>query len=671
MEVRSVIKVGLVCLGLLLALAGWTQPTLRLNEDRTEQSDTTTNLDLDVVGWMDFAWFQPKGDGVTDDSPKLLQALTLCRTRNLGLLVDPTKTYLLQSPINYTFDGTIAIKSRRPGKPAVFALPDARRLPFRMAATAGSFNSRPAVNIFAGDKTMVLANTTGLSVGDLILIQSSTDWPIETGTKKGEYNIVEAISGHTVTLKQPCQDSYTVSEVSAITNFRPARFFLQDIEISVRKTGNRSVIGLSLANLQSSIINRVTIRNAQYSAMEIDGCYATEVAHCVFENANEEGQGYGIATVGGLLYNVHENRSVGCRKLCDFSSGAIGGPTRLSQAVGNVAIGEGTTNTGKDLFSTDSFCIATHGGAEGILIQGNTATNCRTGFQLRGKDITLNGNRILGRSKLPISLTSGQNHVVTNNTYHCLLKLDGSSGEAPAYANYPSAVIGLSNTLLADGYLTIKNNSFDFVRDYGVYMDGVRQRVLIQYNHFEFNALGGGSPNPVLLLVDQVPARMVGLRVRDNTFNRPSGDLTEVNNLMTLVRADSYPTGDLLDWPTCEVQSLRADAVLRLTTETAETPTQQSLQQLYIDKKDNTVSLSGSFSFRYRNAVQPVLDGLPATELPLTFGFGLQNDTSLYVGRVTAGTGQVVFGAQTGSLGGTFNAGTRYSAGVDIRYRTQ
>ncbi|GAB3317301.1 hypothetical protein GCM10027299_08520 [Larkinella ripae] len=655
---------------MLLTVVGRAQPTLRLNEDRTEQSDTSANLYMDVAGWMDFAWFQPAGDGATDDSPKLQQALTLCRARNLGLLVDPAKSYFLQSPVNFAFTGTVAIKSKRPGKPAIFYLTDAQRSPFRMAATAGALRTTLAVNVFAGDKTMVLASTTGLSVGDLLVIQSTTDWPIETGTKKGEYNVVEGISGQTVTLRQPCQDSYTISEIRSVTNFLPARFFLQDIEINVRKTANRSVIGLGLNNLQFSIINRVIVRNAQYSATEFDGCYNTEIAHCIFEKANEEGQGYGIATVGGLLYNVHDNQSIGCRKLCDFSSGAIGGPTRLSQATGNVAIGEGTTNTGKDLFSTDSQCIATHGGAEGILIQGNTASNCRTGFQLRGKDITLNGNRILGRSLLPISLTGGQNHVVTNNTYQCLLKLDGSSGEAPGYANYPSAVIGLSGTLLPEGYLTIKNNSFDFVREYGVYIDGVRQRALIQNNHFEFNALGGATTNPVLVYVDQVSAPIAGLRVRENTFSQPSADSTQVTNLMMLARSAAYPTGPLLDWPTCEVQGLRADAVLRLTTETGDTPAQHSLQGLYIDKKDNAVSLSGGFNFRYRTTAQPLLEGLPATNSPINFGFGVQNDNNLYVGKVLAGTGQIIFGAQTGTFGASFNPTTRYTVGIDIRYRT-
>ncbi|WP_128548308.1 right-handed parallel beta-helix repeat-containing protein [Larkinella soli] len=652
---------------LAVSLAGRGQ-TVRTSEDRTIASDTVDQSGMDVSGWMDFTWFQPKGDGLTDDTPKLLQALTLCRARNLGLLVDPAKTYLLRTPVDFQFTGTVAVKSRRPGKPAVFLLPDTQQVPFQFTAGAGSLNTRITRDVAAGDRTVSLASTAGLNVGDLLLIQSTADWPIETGTKKGEFNVVEAISGPTVTLKQPCQDAYTVSEIKSVTSYRPARLFLQDIELSVRKTGNRPVVGLSLRYLQYSIINRVTIRHAQYASSQFYGCYDTEIAYCVFEKANEEGQGYGIATVGGLLYNVHDNRSFGCRKLCDFSSSGIGGPTRLSRATGNVAVGEGETNLGNDLFTIQSFCIATHGGAEGILIQGNTATNCQTGFQLRGKDITLNGNLILGKCQLPISLSGGQNHVVTNNAYHSLLKAGGGS---PDPASYPGAGIELAGTLLPAGYLTIKGNSFDYVRNYGIYADHVRQRCVIQHNHFEFAGPVRAANNPVLVLWDGVRAPVSGLRVRDNTFNPSAEGAGPGSGLMTLVRnASAYPTGALLDWAACDVQGLRAADVLTVGSETGETPTQVSLEKLYIDQKDHVFSLTGEFSFRFRTAVRPVLIGAAPPASPVQFGFGTTESDGLLVGKVAAGAGQIGFGAQTGSFGGTFNGDSRYTFVVDIRYRT-
>ncbi|MGA0557715.1 hypothetical protein ACO2Q8_13755 [Larkinella sp. VNQ87] len=618
-------------------------------------------------GWVDFAQFKPAGNGTTDDTPKLLHAFDYCRTNKVGLLVDPTKTYLLKTPIDYAFAGTLAIKSKTIGKLAVFLLPDTELFPVLLSAREGDLNTKVTKDIKAGEKTITVASTSGLKVGDLIVIRSTSDWPIESDTKKAECNLVEAISGKVITLRQPCQDTYKASEIKQVVNFQPATLRLQDLEFRVRQTGNNSVVGLGVMNMQNSVIDRVTIRNAQYASSQFYGCYNTEIANCVFEKANEEGQGYGLATVGGILYNVHDNRSYGCRKLCDFSGDSRFGATRNSKAIGNVAVGDGTTNRGNELFRVQSFCVATHGGADGILIQGNTAVNCRTGFQLRGRNVTLRDNKILGMSEVPISLSGGQNHTVTGNVYTSLI----GDKKNPDYSRYPRAVIGLASTLLADGQIVIKNNTFDFVRNYGIYGDGVRQKCLIQSNHFVFNALGGADPNPVLVYFEEIDRQLTGLQVRDNTFG--SSGAVKLKNLMALVRKSSYANGNLLDWASCEVQGLRASDIVTLKAESGENPVQKSIDKLKIDKKDNVISLSGEFGFKFNTAVRPVFIGMPVTKKPLNqnFTFKVLTDNSSRVGKLAGEKGQVLFGAQAGSYGATYQAKTDFAIGVDLTYSTQ
>ena len=625
-----------------------------------------------VTTWTNFDTFSPAGDGKTDESAKLIQALTYCRMINSGLLINPAKTYALLTPIDYTFTGTVAIRSASEGKSAVFYLPDNQPSAVTFSAAAGTLKTTLAKDITQGDQSITLASTTGLRVGDLIMIQSRIDWPIENLTKKGEYNVVEQIDGPVVLVRYPCQDGYSVSEVSAVTSFPPARLYMQDIELNVRKTGNRSVVALSVKNTQNTVLDRVQIKNAQYASSQFYGCYNTEVSRCRFDGANEEGEGYGIATVGGLFYDVHDNRSYGCRKLCDFSSNRTGGPTRYSRAVGNVAVGEGTTNRSRDLFTIQSFCVATHGGAESILIEGNTAINCSQGFQVRGRDVTLNNNRILGRCLTPISLSGGQNHTVTNNTYQSLLTgKPGTGGPPPDYALYPKAVIALSNTLLPDGYLIIQNNTFDFVRNYGIYASNVRQRCLIQQNHFDFNTLGGGEQDPVLVFWDNVTAPLSGLRVRENTyqFANPAG----LTDLMYVMRSPAaYPVGPVIDWPTCEVQGLRAADVLTLTASTDESPYQQYIKGLSITKKDDNFSLTGDFDFTLQTATQPMLSGLPTTNTRANqfFTFSVEPTGALHTGKIVGLTGQALFGAQTGAFGQSYTSGTHYFIGLDLQYRT-
>lgn len=625
-----------------------------------------------VATWTSFDNFSPAGDGKADESAKLIQALTYCRLINSGLLINPAKTYALLTPINYTFTGTVAIRSATEGKSAVFYLPDNQQSAVTFSAAAGTLKTTLAKRITQGDQSITLATTAGLRVGDLLVIQSNVDWPIENLTKKGEYNIVEQIDGPVVLVRYPCQDGYTLSEVSAVTSFFPARLYLQDIELNVRKTGNRPVVALAVKNTQNTRLDRVQIKNAQYASSQFYGCYHTEISRCRFEKANEEGEGYGIATVGGLFYNVHNNQSFGCRKLCDFSSNKFGGPTRHSRAVGNEAVGEGTTNQGRDLFTVQSYCVATHGGAESILIEGNTAINCSHGFQIRGRDITLNNNRILGKSLTPISLSGGQNHIVTNNTYHSLLTGKAGKGDpAPDYKAYPNAVVALSNTLLPNGYLLIRNNTFDFVRNYGIYASDVTQRCLIQQNHFEFNTLGGGEEDPVLVFWDKVMAPLTGLRVRDNTCQFSSS--TGLTDLMYVLRDPlAYPVGPVIDWPTCEVQGLRASDVLTLTAGAGEAPAQQYIKGLSITKKDDSFSLVGDFDFTFQTATQPMLSGLPPTSTHANqyFTFSAEPAGAIYTGKVLGLTGQLLFGAQTNVFGQTFSSGTHYFIGLDLHYRT-
>ncbi|GAB3317295.1 hypothetical protein GCM10027299_08510 [Larkinella ripae] len=661
-------ELGFLCLFIGIALTTRAQTP----ENQPENGSGIATADqrryrLNANSWVDFAQFKPAGNGTSDDTPKLLQAFEHCRKNNVGLLVDPARTYLLKTPIDYAFAGTIAVKSKTIGKPAVFLLPDSDLFPVLLSARGGDLTTKLAKNAKAGDKTITLASTSGLKAGDLIVIQSTKDWPIESDTKKAECNVVESVSGKLIKLKHPCQDDYTTSEVKSVLSFQSATLRLQDIEFQVRKTGNNSVVGLGVMNMQNCVINGVMIRNAQYAASQFYGCYNTEVANCVFEKANEEGQGYGIATVGGLLYNIHDNRSYGCRKLCDFSGDSRFGATRLSKATGNVAVGDGTTNRGNDLFSTQSFCVATHGGADGILIQGNTAINCRSGFQLRGRNIVLNDNRILGLSDVPISLSGGQNHTVTGNTYAAQI----GDKKNPDYSRYPRAVIGLASALLPDGQITIKNNSFDFVRNYGIYIDGIRQKLVIQGNHFVFNSLGGMDTNPVLVYAEEIKKQLSNLQVRENTFGSASS--VKLKNLMILVRHSSYSGGSLVDWASCEVQGLRASDIVTLKSEAGENPVQKSIENLKIDKKDNVISLSGEFGFKFNKEARPVFSGMPATKKPMSqsFNFKVLTDNSSRVGKVAGEKGQVLFGAQATTYGANYQAKKDFAIGVDLRYATQ
>ncbi|WP_234736770.1 right-handed parallel beta-helix repeat-containing protein [Tellurirhabdus bombi] len=663
----------LLCLLTWLLLHDQPQPDRAiLPRSATRSTNDVPTHALGLVGWANFDNFNPAGDGIRDDSEKLVKALAYCQTHRLGLFINPTKKYFLKTPIDYAFAGTVAIRSSRTGQPAVFYLPDNEQFPLQLSAKAGSLETTLTKAITTGDQALTLTATTDLKPGDLLHIQTKTAWPIETDTRKGEFNVVQSLTQNQVTLKYPCQDDYSLSDSVLVTHYRPAMVYAKELEFRVRKTDDRPVIGLTVLYTQHSQLDRLRIKDAQYASLMLYGCYDTKVTDCVVEGANEEGAGYGIGTVGGWRYSVLHNTSHGCRKLCDFSGDSDRGPTRHSEAIANKAYGQGKTNLGNDLFQVQSFCVATHGGADGILIERNIAYNCQTGFQLRGRNIILNANQILGESLYPISLAGGQNHTVTNNIYQALLQ-NAAKNQAPDYPNYPKGVIGLSENLLHSGHIIIRNNQFDFVRNYGIYGNDVRQHCTISDNRFIFNTFGKAEPKPQIVYFEQLTSPLSDLQIQHNTWQMASANLAMPRVQVILRRDSTYSEGPLIDWVSSEIQGLQATHVLTMTTGKNNSPQAVDMDNLVINKQGKTITLAGELSFTLNRAAQPFINGMPAPIPAEDYFFDFQNQASgsTYKGQVEGKTGQICLGAQASTFGSSFLGGTPFVTRLSLNYTTR
>ncbi len=628
---------------------------------------------LEPDHWVDFEQFEPAGDGLTDDAPRLAQALRRCQETQAGLLIDPEKTYYLGTPIDHHFTGVLSIKSAKAGKQATFVLPDQTLMPLRFAAVDGPLQTAPAAEIRPGDSTLVLVNTEGLVPGDLIHIQSDEVWPVERLARKGEYNVVVGVSDTTVTLRHPCQYAYARTEKVVVTHARSATLNLIDLAFHVRDSGDHSTVAVAVYHVQRGLMDHVHLRDAQYAGTEWFGCYESEFRNCLLENANEQGQGYGIALIGGLYANVHHNTAKGCRKLCDFSGDNQRGPSRIGQALGNTAYGEGINSQGNDLFTVQSFCIATHGAADGILIQGNTAIHCQTAFQLRGINVTLDSNRVLGRCITPIALVAGRDHTVTRNVYHSQLgELSPADRETADWQRYPRGVIGLGPDLLPTGRLIIRDNRFDFVRNYGIYGQNLHQACLIENNHFDLNLLGDADPEPVLVFLDGQAAPLTDFHMRNNTWTL-SGRSGAALDYQSVVRGKTPPAlaPKVIDWPTCELQGVRGSDFLVFKTR-LRSPVVDKRIGLKIDKTGSEVRVSGTLFFQFQWSDTPLLEGFPPSSSGqnVPFTYRVDRQPGSLQAMLKGSTGQLQLGAQAGSLGSSFAGGVPFQAVLDFGYQT-
>ncbi|WP_128547167.1 hypothetical protein [Larkinella soli] len=621
--------------------------------------------------------WNPAGNGSTNDAAKILSALTyMAANSGRTLTVDPAKTYYLGTAIDFGFAGTIKIRSRQGARKAIFKLPDTALYPLILRASAKSGSTTLSANAAIGSRTVTFTSVTNFAVGDLINIASATNWPIGSGVKKAEQNIIEGISGTTVTLRHPLMDSYLSSETVTISNYNAATVEIDNVEIQCNDTGNNPVTGLALQYLQKSKVTNSVVKGFQYTGIEPKAMYDFEVAGCTISGANETGEGYGIDPLGGLIYNIHDNKFFGNRKAVDFSGSGSAGPSRLGRVYGNTVTG----NTGLNTSGTDWFNSATTGGtsqgfacheaAENIAFYDNDVVDCYEGFQLRGKDITVENNRISGRCTLPFTSSAGLNHTYRGNSYKSLITDDTQPGGITMdYTKYPNAFLGVGAA--PTGYIHFINNNTDFSRNYGVYIDGTNTAAItVKNNTFYFNTLGSADANPPVVQYDATNHQIQRLVVRENVAIAGSG--VSLRALTVITKAGGY-SGAAINWANSEVQMLRADnGVLAMTRENGSALTSYNLSRVMINKIDGTFELTGVAYATLAATGKPAITGIPGfvDSVDMYFTFSSHNDTAVYTGLLDT-TPNLVFGHQAGTYGGSFASATEYYLSFNVKYRTQ
>jgi hypothetical protein len=425
-----------------------------------------------VRSWANISQFGAVGDGRTDDSPALLRALAHCQQHRTGLLLSPGKTYLLQKPIYWSFEGVLAMQPAGPGPMPVLRCADTLgREPFWLTARPCLTTRTLTQTARPGHRTLHLSNTTDLRPGDLLELHSARRWPIEDAGFRGETNVVERIQGKTVWLRYPCADTYTPADPPTL-NYRGAELWLRDIAWSCTVTNvQKPVEGLHLEHLSSLRATGLVVRNFNYTGIQIRSCVHTLLTSCYVEGANMEGQGYAFAVLGGQRHLLRGNVSVGCRKAIDFSQTTRGGPCRQARAEGNTAIGQGKTHLGHDWFEpqTPSFGFATHGGAEDIMFRQNVVVNCATGFQTRGLRVQVLNNYVFGRSQLPVSLSGGSQHLIEGNSYRPLFPADTSTAAKRAAKLYPDYFLSIGDAYQKTGQVFIRRNRADSLERGAIY----------------------------------------------------------------------------------------------------------------------------------------------------------------------------------------------------------
>lgn len=234
--------------------------------------------------------------------------------------------------------------------------------------------------------TIELASAyAGLAAGDYVAISSDESWSSYQETlSKRETRLVASVSGTTVTLAEPLQDSYAISgKTIVLWKVVPTVAFRMEGG-EVRGAGGATTqFGIELVSTRGAELRNVRVRDARCQGIRVFGSLDFLVSGCDVQGSNQSGIGYGIEATGERG-RVIGNTLRDCRHGIDVHGGD-GAP-----------ISRGITIQGNNVSNCSSAGLSSHGGAEFCSWIGNTVDGCGGGLILRSPHNTVKGNVFRG-----------------------------------------------------------------------------------------------------------------------------------------------------------------------------------------------------------------------------------------------------------------------------------
>jgi len=282
---------------------------------------------------IQFAWYGPAGDGVTDDQVKLLAAIAAAKASSSKILELSPKTYKTTTEENIDISD-ITIQGRGA------TLLDGRTAnhPLTVVPYLKAFGSIVSTNvltntIYAG--TYVITNAwaaANLNTNDFAMIVSAI-WmgrppPLQEGYK-GELKKVASVDAvnNLVGFYESFFDTYPVSSNIGIQKLTMCKSEIYDLTL---RANNRTVtnnIALYVTRADTPRIERCTIKDFSFSALSLYDSWSPYVDIHAYDS-HQTGYAYGMILGGACMHARVTGSFVRCRDAIDVSgsTGSAGIP---------------------------------------------------------------------------------------------------------------------------------------------------------------------------------------------------------------------------------------------------------------------------------------------------------------------------------------------------------
>lgn len=279
-------------------------------------------------------------------------------------------------------------------------------------ATTGSIGSNVTLsaNAAAGASTVQLSSVAGIVVGDVLRLSSDDLVPLadiggSTTQKIGEWIVVKAISGSTITIEGYLQASYLTADNAVVAKLAGKRTTVRGLRVIGRGISGADTSTLEIG-IGASYGRDVTVRDCQieycdYNGIRLDQCFGglvennTTIHGLRASPAHTSVIQYGIVILGtasGLT--IRNNRCHSAKHGVVFSENPQPGVARDVLVDGN------------SIFGTWAAGIATHESNDRCFIHNNRVFGSQRGIDIRVANCSIKGNHLFG-SATPASLDEG------------------------------------------------------------------------------------------------------------------------------------------------------------------------------------------------------------------------------------------------------------------------
>jgi hypothetical protein len=270
------------------------------------------------------------------------------------------------------------------------------------------------------DRRLYLANTSGISVGDLCEIASNVLWSYDNRGQwfKGENHIVQAVGSNYIDIEAHAHDNYTVAEVTSVKFFKPAKVFLDNVHFVGKKPVSASIstTGLYVSRVLDSKLTNISATKFSSVGIGLVRAYRTILDYIQVSNlGRDEAVGYGILGSNVSYTKITNIFSKGVRRAVDFSA-VIGSGVSRYNSVDGFTVEGGGTDAYDQAFYPDSTIysagIGMHGPAEYTDISNGSIANVKNGITVRGGETRISDIKFIGKIETCISATFGSGLVV-------------------------------------------------------------------------------------------------------------------------------------------------------------------------------------------------------------------------------------------------------------------